>query len=68
MQFWEGDNLTKNLETLSKLKVGEKIGFDHAKGRLERNGFGQGLIREKQAESQQSMQFLGQMMQGGAHK
>ena len=27
---------------------------------------GQGLIQEKQQESQQSMQFLGQMMQGGA--
>jgi hypothetical protein len=26
---------------------------------------GQGLIQEKQQESQQSMQFLGQMMQGG---
>jgi hypothetical protein len=26
---------------------------------------GQGLIQEKQAESQQSMQFLGQLMQGG---
>jgi hypothetical protein len=29
---------------------------------------GAGLIQEKQAESQQSMQFLGQMMQGGAPK
>lgn len=27
---------------------------------------GQGLVQEKQQESQQSMQFLGQMMQGGA--
>ena len=27
---------------------------------------GQGLVQEKQQESQQSLQFLGQMMQGGA--
>ncbi|MBV8757482.1 MAG: hypothetical protein JO257_09415 [Deltaproteobacteria bacterium] len=29
-------------------------------------GVGQGLVQEKQQESQQSMQFLGQMMQGRA--
>ena len=27
---------------------------------------GQGLVQEKQQESQQSLQFLGQVMQGGA--
>src|SRR5262245_41866116 len=51
MRFWEGKNLKKNLETLSKLKVGEKIGFDHAKGLLERHGFGQGIFRALSGDS-----------------
>ena len=36
MRFWEGKNLKKNLETLSKLKAGEKIGFDHARDDIDR--------------------------------
>jgi hypothetical protein len=51
MRFWEGKNLKKNLETLSKLKAGEKIGFDHAMGLLERHGFGQGIFRALSGDS-----------------
>src|SRR5262249_25440194 len=51
MRFWEGKNLRKNLETLSKLKVGEKIGFDWINCLLERHGFAQGLFRAISGDS-----------------
>ena len=51
MRYSDGDNLAKNLETLAKLKVGEKIGFEASRGRFTRHGLLQGLKRSLSGDS-----------------